>query len=282
MFDADDIRYSPAEERPPWELSPNGRVREHFSCRKVDDTTAGYCHEVEEHKQARIRAEARRSNVQNDMQRRRAEAQQRMTREREDARRRMAEAREASRRRHAQSGMEQPRNDNPPPPHDPRGDRYIYDDLPYGAPPTAPVGPGKRKKSSVSGVLIILIIAILISVFVEAYVGGSSSGSDEDAPSTRIEEAEPDEWTPPWAEGGTPWSFTPDDEEETSADGEKSTLPRAELGSTLTLDIHSAQGKQPLSYQELYEQCLPSTVSITVYAEDGGGTGTGIILTEDG
>lgn len=277
MFDADDIRYSPAEERPPWELSPNGRVREHFSCRKVDDTTAGYCHEVEQHKQARIQAEARRSNVQNDIQRQRAAVRQRMAQEREDARRRMVEAREAAQRRRAQSGMEQPGNGNPP--HDPRGDRYIYNDLPYGAPPAAPGRP-KQKRSSLTGILLIVIIAVLVTIFVGFY---TETYSGSDTPFSAEEEAEPDDWTPPWAEGGTPWRFTPEDEDEkTAPDDEKTVLPRAELNGALTLDIHSAEGRQPLSYQALYEQCLPSTVSITVYTEDSGGTGTGIILTEDG
>ena len=48
------------------------------------------------------------------------------------------------------------------------------------------------------------------------------------------------------------------------------------------MDIQSAEGLEPLSYQALYAKCLPSTVSITVLNDEGIGTGTGIVMTGDG
>ena len=48
---------------------------------------------------------------------------------------------------------------------------------------------------------------------------------------------------------------------------------------TLTLE----QGEDtPLSYEEIYNRCAPSIVSLTTSSRHGANTGTGIILTEDG
>ncbi|MCD8086912.1 MAG: trypsin-like peptidase domain-containing protein, partial [Clostridiales bacterium] len=52
--------------------------------------------------------------------------------------------------------------------------------------------------------------------------------------------------------------------------------------SDLSITLASSEGKTALTYQELYAKCLPYMVSITVTAGTTGGTGSGIILTEDG
>lgn len=59
------------------------------------------------------------------------------------------------------------------------------------------------------------------------------------------------------------------------------TIPQytAETPISITLDPPPPSS---LSYTEIYEKCLPFMVSIASYGSDGGGTGTGIILTEDG
>ena len=52
--------------------------------------------------------------------------------------------------------------------------------------------------------------------------------------------------------------------------------------SNLTIQLQPSKGKQALTYTQLYEACLPSTVSITVYAEETAAYGSGVILTSDG
>lgn len=52
--------------------------------------------------------------------------------------------------------------------------------------------------------------------------------------------------------------------------------------SNLTIQLQPSKGKQALTYTQLYEACLPSTVSITVYAGESAAYGSGVILTQDG
>lgn len=261
MFD-DDIRYSRGEDRPPWELSPGGQLREFFSCRKVDDVTAAYCHEVEEHKRARIRAEEKRKQTQAAAQARRAAAQRQMRRE-------------------------QGRTEPPPPPkdHDPRGDRYIYPEQPSG-------GLGRKKQSGkLTGVVLIVVVALCAVGVIGGLREGLLSGISGSDAAWSFEEVTPpddegiwrDDWDDAWEDGWGDDSFElpePDSGQETS--NAPAEIDRAELDGALSVEIHSAAGREPLSYQELYQTCYPCTVSITVYSEDGIGTGTGIVMTEDG
>lgn len=279
MDERDDIRYSAAEERPPWELSAGGQIREWFSCRKVDDTTAGYCHEVEDQKQARVRAQGHRSATHARLQRQREEAQNRLLLEQQAAKQRMAEARERI--------QSTPETDGsaPPPPKDPRGARYSYDSQP---PRTLKNQRRKKKQSNPAAVVVVLITCICSAVF------GFFSEREEareavqkaipDIPSIQIptEKAEPEEDDDFGQERDIPWDdLLPDlDEDEDAV--QKSNIATLEDADHLTLPVESASGRQALSYQELYRRCLPSVVSITVYQGSSGGTGTGIILTEDG
>jgi len=59
------------------------------------------------------------------------------------------------------------------------------------------------------------------------------------------------------------------------------TIPRAENGTGVTLTLHSKTGEQ-LSKQEIYARNLPSIVYIEAWGNYEGGSGTGIIMTEDG
>ena len=58
-------------------------------------------------------------------------------------------------------------------------------------------------------------------------------------------------------------------------------IPSAPLAPDLELELHSAQGA-PLSFSEIYDRCAPSMVSIYAITPTSQGTGTGIVLTEDG
>jgi len=58
-------------------------------------------------------------------------------------------------------------------------------------------------------------------------------------------------------------------------------IPAAQTGSGVTIDLQSPAGGE-LSYEEIYNLCAPSIVSITTGTRTGASTGTGIVLTEDG
>ena len=58
-------------------------------------------------------------------------------------------------------------------------------------------------------------------------------------------------------------------------------IPASPTGTGVTIELHSGEGAQ-LSYEEIYNTCAPSIVSITATGRHGGSTGTGIILTADG
>ena len=57
---------------------------------------------------------------------------------------------------------------------------------------------------------------------------------------------------------------------------------RAPVGTGVTMKLVSAQGREQLSYQELYRRCVDGVVSVTAHTWDGDYLGTGIIMTEDG
>ena len=58
-------------------------------------------------------------------------------------------------------------------------------------------------------------------------------------------------------------------------------LERAPTGTGATVTI-SPQGEQVLTAAQIYEKCVPSIVSIEAYGAEGGSSGTGVIMTEDG
>lgn len=77
--------------------------------------------------------------------------------------------------------------------------------------------------------------------------------------------------------GDDAWNYDSKDKEKTES------LPAYNGDRTgVTLTLNNAIGKKALSYQELYQQCLPSTVSIAVENRDGAGSGSGVVLTENG
>lgn len=78
--------------------------------------------------------------------------------------------------------------------------------------------------------------------------------------------------------GDDAWNYTQEEKREN-----KATLPAYTGARTsLNLQLYSREGMNPLSYQQLYERCLPTTVSIAVENQDGSGSGSGVVLTQDG
>ena len=247
MYDPEDIRYSKGEERPPWELSESGRLREWFSCRGKEDAGDRHCREVEEQKRERMQAQR--------------------------LRRRQAEQSRTVRAPESDAAGEQP----PTPPHDPRGDRYIY---PESGPTIRP-----RKRFSAAGVVVIIAVALVTSLVINLGVAGwlEEESYDDGWEEGWYEEEAP--YDPDWEEdddGQSQQLPQPQPSQNTASETEPSELERAELDSELAVNIQSAKGLKPLSYQELYAKCLPSTVSITVISDEGIGTGTGIVMTGDG
>lgn len=68
------------------------------------------------------------------------------------------------------------------------------------------------------------------------------------------------------------------DAEESTAE---TTIERAPNVHGVGISLRKAVSDE-LSFQAIYEKCIPSIVSVLTTADGGGGTGTGVILTEDG
>ncbi len=62
---------------------------------------------------------------------------------------------------------------------------------------------------------------------------------------------------------------------------EPPTIPRAERGTGVTVALQSIQGEK-LDYVRIYEQAVPSAVSIEARTATGYSAGSGVILTQDG
>jgi len=81
------------------------------------------------------------------------------------------------------------------------------------------------------------------------------------------------DWIPPHGED---FRF-----EDYGTDNTPPSIPRADTGTGVTVDLHPAQG-QALSYTQIYELALPSAVSISATTAQGYSSGSGVVLTEDG
>lgn len=58
-------------------------------------------------------------------------------------------------------------------------------------------------------------------------------------------------------------------------------IPRADTGTGVTVSLLPARG-EALSYSQIYDRALPSTVSIYAASASGYSSGSGVVLTEDG
>ncbi|MCC8128641.1 MAG: S1C family serine protease [Clostridiales bacterium] len=264
MYDNDDIR-SNQNDREPWELDTSSRFRQHFDSRRVEDLGKKYRERAEERREAQIR--------------------------------KAEEAKQARDARHDRNRFQQTENDDggtPPPPetHDPRGDRYDYGD---GR--RATVGaPQRRRGSGLSGVLVIVVVAVICVCLIsggDALLGSFSLWDDADYDDYGGYDDYDDyddgsDWygdddfgvTVPY--GDEDEDDGTDDSTDTGIAAEEDELERAELDETLSATLQTSVGLEALSYQEIYAKCLPSVVSITVITAEGTGTGTGIVMTADG
>lgn len=246
--------YSGWQDRAPWELTPAQARQERHSCRQVEELgfgSAERCKVVEQGKERRAQANAKRAAEQ-------ARRQAQQTARREAAHRAAAEAvRRSTPERPVEA--KRPAQQAPIPPEK--------------QPPAAGTAARPKKKNPLGWVLLFFACCFAVN----AAVGWLRSADFE---------LDVDSWT----EGD--YSEEDGDEDDffyrfwnEEVDGEEETysLPSYEGDSSgLSVALQSAVGKRALSYQELYEKCRPSMVSITVTAGRSGATGSGIILTEDG
>ena len=72
-----------------------------------------------------------------------------------------------------------------------------------------------------------------------------------------------------------------DDDYDADDNTAETTIERSPNVPGIGISLHEA-GSDELSFQAIYEKCIPSIVSVLTTADDGGGSGTGVILTEDG
>ena len=73
----------------------------------------------------------------------------------------------------------------------------------------------------------------------------------------------------------------PPEDEYVNESTEPPEIPRAETGSGLTITLEGEHGPE-LDFSQIYEQVSPSIVTIEAVMDEGVGSGTGIILSEDG
>ena len=146
---------------------------------------------------------------------------------------------------------------------------------PKKSPPKPPQKRKKRRRKppelrTLLLALIVLVVAAMVcgAILLGHYSDNRPTGKQKDSGFSDRSDA---------SGGDDAWNYESKDKEKTQS------LP-AYTGSRtgVTLTLNGADGKRALSYQELYQQCLPSTVSIAVENRDGAGSGSGVVLTQDG
>ncbi len=154
-----------------------------------------------------------------------------------------------------------------------------------GDPSPAPPAAAQKRRHHLRGLLIVLIAALV--------VGGVGFGAvlllGDDVPAAGWSFSAGDNYSgdddfsvnvdPPSSQedGGEDSGAAQTDDETGPSD-----IQRYEGEVSFSLELHSAQGLEALSYQEIYARVSPSVVTITVYGDDSGAYATGIILSEDG
>ncbi|MCD8126721.1 MAG: trypsin-like peptidase domain-containing protein, partial [Clostridiales bacterium] len=248
-----------SENNPPWEISPWQAWREQVFHRETDPL-------------ARDDAVQRRAAAARRKAQEAAQAQRKEAHEAAQTRRREAHEAFQTRRREAHAAAQAQRRANhadpqaqPPAPPAPPAVPPLEDEAPQAK-------PAKKKHSALFWVLLVLLICVgaetVVNV-VRTFTGFSVSGDVY------------------YEDGDDGFFYYYDDGEEDglySDAAEEAYEPPAYTrdSSGLAVTLVSSAGKTALTYQELYAKCLPSMVSITVTAGSSGGTGSGIILTEDG
>lgn len=263
---------SPGENRAPWELTPAQARRERRSCRKVEEF-GERCTVLEENKAAQAQANARRTAAQTARQASIAEQKRQAQARLEAIRQAKHEKRQrqiqvggdqkdtwAEERRFAENGAgtvgESSAAGTARPPQSPAPEA-----------PAAPAGKRRRKGSVMHKVILCLLVGLLVGT---AWSVVNTVRSLRDS---AIAANGGDDDFYHYYDGGLSDS-EPEEEYELEHYAGDST--------GLSIQLVSSSGKRALTYQELYEKCAPSMVSISVTAGSTGSTGSGIIMTEDG
>lgn len=136
--------------------------------------------------------------------------------------------------------------------------------------PAIPEGPGRpvlrprrrgRKWPWFVGLLSLILVCCLSVALLERYFMGQAMARRWDR------------------DGFSPFEEEPYSEELNDAPPR---IPRAETGTGVTVELRPAPGKA-LSYTQIYDSAIPSTVSIQALDGEGyGSAGSGVVLTEDG
>ncbi len=74
---------------------------------------------------------------------------------------------------------------------------------------------------------------------------------------------------------------TPSGSQALSSNRPELTMPRAGFGLGVTLELDSARS-EALTAREIYDRVLPSVVSVTAHTREGKGSGSGVVMREDG
>lgn len=145
---------------------------------------------------------------------------------------------------------------------------------------TAPVRPktGIQRNPRPFNPVIFAVMMVLIFL-----IGGFIAGVSEIFEGTKIPDL-PQNWEWEWGddEDDDDDGYHFDVERNDEADEDYSIAPYQGDASGLTIPLKPKAGKTAMDFETLYEQCLPSTASITVYAGSSAAYGSGVVLTEDG
>ena len=135
--------------------------------------------------------------------------------------------------------------------------------------------PAGKSRARTKAVVLTLCVLVLIVASALIFMQGKDPG-DRPTSDTQV--------TLPWQDAydGDYRAYF-DDYYESAAPVGNTNIPRAETGTGVTLELTPAETGDPLTLQEIYQNCNPSVVGIT--AQVGGVGyywGTGIIMTTDG
>ncbi|MCD7918291.1 MAG: trypsin-like peptidase domain-containing protein [Clostridiales bacterium] len=282
---------SRSETNAPWEISPRQAWREQFFHREVDPLAQEERDSAARRKAAaKRRAEAEADRAQREEAHEAEQAQRKETHAAFQAQREEAHKAAQAKRREAHAAAQARRKESHAAAQAQHEELPAADQTPPGPnpeaepprPPAVPVPeddlfdeedddeekPAKKKHHVLFWVLLVALIVVgteTVIKVVQTFSGISTGVYYDDGDSDFF------------------YYYSEGDEDSEEAEEQTYELP-AYTGdsSDLSITLVSSEGKTALTYQELYAQCLPYMVSITVTAGTTGGTGSGIILAEDG
>lgn len=128
---------------------------------------------------------------------------------------------------------------------------------------------GKHTGARAAGVCVLAVIVIAASALVFSNGGGKAHIARPTPPKDTTQQGMEE--------------FFDDYFDDSSVNEWSSTMPRAELGSGVTLNPAPRPDSEPMDLMEVYAECAESAVAISAELDGGGRLlGTGIIMTDDG